>query len=156
MSNGAAIAHLPLPEPLEVAAPEPIEAEIGKVVADAAVAVALGMEIYRCHGALDPAGKKASAEALAALAQLQLDNLEIAAAVVEGRQVLNQRHGATLMRQLNMDAAGLDRVLDFFIAPAVEIASKGPPVNCCCGRRGQTDGLWAPGVRPKCWRRTAG
>jgi hypothetical protein len=28
------------------------------------------------------------------------------------------------MRQLNMDAAGLDRVLDFFIAPAVEIASK--------------------------------
>jgi hypothetical protein len=92
MSNGAAIAHLPLPEPLEVAAPEPIEAEIGKVVADAAVAIALGMEIYRCHGALDPAGKKASAEALAALAQLKLDNLEIAdfaaVALVEGRRVL--------------------------------------------------------------------
>ena len=28
------------------------------------------------------------------------------------------------MRQLNLDAAALDRTLDFFIAPAVEIAGK--------------------------------
>ena len=70
MSNGAAIAHLPLPEPLEVAAPEPeIETTIGAVVANAAVVIAWTMETYRCHGSLDPAGKKASAEAPAALAQ---------------------------------------------------------------------------------------
>jgi hypothetical protein len=59
---------------------------------------------------------------------LQLDHLEIAdfaaVALVEGRRVLNQRHGATLMRQLEYGRGGLDRALDFFIAPAVEIAGK--------------------------------
>ena len=43
---------------------------------------------------------------------------------MEGRRVLNQRHGATLARQLNLDAAALDRAFDFFLAPAVEIAGK--------------------------------
>lgn len=129
MSNGTAVAHLSLPEPLSMPAPEPeIEATIGDVVANAAIIIAWTMEAYRCHGALDPACKKASAEALGALAMLQLDHLEIAdfaaVALVEGRRVLNQRHGATLMRQLKLDAAGLDRMLDFFIAPAVEIAGK--------------------------------
>jgi hypothetical protein len=129
MSNGTAVAHLSLPEPLSMPAPEPeIETAIGEAVADAAIAVAWGVETYRCHGALNPACKKASAEALGALAMLQLDHLEMAdfaaVALVEGRRVLNQRHGATLMRQLNMDAAALDRMFDFFIAPAVEIAGR--------------------------------
>ena len=47
-----------------------------------------------------------------------------AVALVEGRRMLNQRHGAAIRAQLNLDAAGLDRMLDFFIAPAVEIAGK--------------------------------
>jgi hypothetical protein len=106
----------------------PTEIEIGEATANAAIAVAWSMEAYRCHGALNPACKKASAEALGALAMLQLDHLEIAdfaaVALVEGRRVLTQRHGAAIRAQLNLDAAGLDRMLDFFIAPAVEIAGK--------------------------------
>jgi hypothetical protein len=129
MSNGAAVGHLPLPEPLEVAAPEPeLETRIGEAVADAAISIAWGVETYRCHGMLIGACKKASAEALGALAMLQLDNLEMAdfaaVALVEGRRMLNRRHGAAIRAQLNLDAAGLDRMLDFFIAPAVEIAGK--------------------------------
>jgi hypothetical protein len=129
MSNGAAVAHLPLPEPLSMPALEPeIEVEIGEAVADAAVAIAWSMETYRCHGMLIGAGKQTSAEALGALAMLQLDHLEMAdfaaVALVEGRRVLNQRHGAAIRAQLNLDAAGLDRMLDFFIAPAVEIAGR--------------------------------
>ena len=129
MSNGAAVAQLPLPEPLEVAAPEPeIEVEIGDAVANAAIAVAWGMETYRRNGALDPVCKKASAEALGALAMLQLDHLEMAdfaaVALVAGRRVLHQRHGAACRAQLNLDAAGLDRMFDFILAPAVEIAGK--------------------------------
>ena len=73
---------------------------IGEVVADAAVTVARASESYRCHGALDPASRAAGAEALACLARLQLDSLEIpdfaAVALVEGRRVLNRRHGADL------------------------------------------------------------
>jgi hypothetical protein len=129
MSNGAAVAHLPLPEPLEVAIPEPeLEVRIGEAVADAAVAIAWSVETYRCHGMLIGACKKASAEALGALAMLQLDHLEMAdfaaVALLEGRRVLTQRHGATPMRQLKLDAATVDRMFDSLIGPALEIAGK--------------------------------
>ena len=136
MSNGASVAFLDPPSasgPAQTAAgtaanPRPTAAsEIGEAAARAAVAIAWASECYRCHGALDAAGRVAGAEALACLARLQLDS-EIpdfaAVALVEGRRVLNRRHGAAFRAQLNLDAATLDLAFDTFIHPALEIAGK--------------------------------
>ena len=129
MANGAAALHTREPAPGPLSKDDPGEAiEIGEVVANAAVAVARASESYRCRGALDPAGREAAAEALACLARLQLDRLEMpdfaAVALAEGRRVLNQRHGAVFRAQLNLDAATLDQASDVYITPALEIAAK--------------------------------
>ena len=130
MSNGAAIAHLPLPQAPTTSTKAfagdtnavpvtAIEAEIGLAVADAACAIAASIEDFRCGGAMTTAVRDIGAVRIAKVAELALDH-ELGdadflhAARVAGRHVL-QRRLADDDFFLGQSPAGADAAIDILV-----------------------------------------
>jgi hypothetical protein len=138
MANGAAVTLQLVPEPsTEAAAGKPgatptstaIETtKIGSVVADAAEIIAVALAEYEAGGAMTVATRTASAERLGRVAELflstfgELPNLAVTARR-EGKRVLHQRHGATLLQHCGAaPEAAINELLDHVVAIASTVA----------------------------------
>jgi hypothetical protein len=81
MSNGSALASLPLPQAPSAPAPPRagakggIELEIGQAAADAATVLSVAMLEFQANGRMTPSTRSAGAERIDRLAQLELDTL---------------------------------------------------------------------------------
>jgi hypothetical protein len=133
MSNGVAIAHLPLPDPSATVPPSaptaapaltsdpPSEIAIGEAVASAACALSAAMiEFHESNGRVGSSTKEAGATRIAALVRLQMASFDEegfkAAAHREGkvrlRKYLDAEPGFRRQRGANAGDATLTEIID--------------------------------------------
>jgi hypothetical protein len=113
MNGAALLAVLAADPPIEVsppkaAAPGELERRLGTAVADAAVAISLGLADLVDHGRFADDIKQMGGATLAAVAMLHLEHFGDdfdRVARREGRKVLEQRHGSMLREHLGPSKA---------------------------------------------------
>jgi hypothetical protein len=129
MPNGVAVALTPALDPacVKVTTPTEIEQQIGEAVADAAIAVCVGVEEFQ-DGGLTGATRVRAGDLFVQLYRLQQDTIDKidfdAVARAEGKRVLWERHAAVMRTQLRFSETTLDAALDELVDRPLDVLRK--------------------------------